>query len=372
MRITIAISSMGGGGAERVTSVLSNRWARAGHAVTIVTMSDLATDFYALDPRITRIALGLVRRSETIVAAVANNLNRIRALRRAVLAGAPDVVISFMTSTSVLTLLALAGTGIPVIVTERTDPAGWSTEQAWAALRRLSYSRAAAIVVQTQRVATWARRRWGRPVVVIPNPLDPAFLAPATGTRERLVVGAGRLIREKRFDLLVGAFDAVAARHDGWSLAIAGEGPLEAELRAQVQRVPCSGRITLLGCLRDVRSLFEKASIFVLTSDVEGFPNALIEAMATGCAAISTDCPSGPGEIVESNVDGLIVPPNSRAHIALALDELMSNETRRAEIAGRGRASANRFSADIVGGHWDSLLDRVASPDLAVPVPIAQ
>lgn len=356
MRITLAISSMGCGGAERVMATLANRWAGEGHAVTLVTLSG-ADDFYQLDPNVARAALKLVKPSAGAVQGLLANAQRVGALRRILQASAPDVVVSFMDSMNVLTLCASTGLGVPVVVSERIDPAACTPGRVWSLLRCATYGRSSGLVVQTSRAADWAGQQgWRIPITVIANPIDARFLVPLDGdARSQMVVGVGRLAAQKRFDRLIDAFDRVAAKHPGWSLVIAGDGPLRGDLADRISRCEAASRMRLCGRVEDVAPLLRGSRIFVLSSAFEGFPNALHEAMACGCAVIATDCPSGPSEMVDHGLTGVLVTQSVES-IAGALDELMSDESQCRALGSNAHRAAFACSTDAIGRRWDSLI----------------
>jgi GalNAc-alpha-(1->4)-GalNAc-alpha-(1->3)-diNAcBac-PP-undecaprenol alpha-1,4-N-acetyl-D-galactosaminyltransferase len=360
MRLTLVISSMGSGGAERVMSTLANRWITQGHDVTLITLSAEGSDFYRLDPAVVRIGLALLSPSRNPLQALTATAARVRALRRALMRTRPDAVLSFMNSTNVLTLFAMLGTGVPVVVSERVDPTAMNPGRHWTLLRTLAYRWASTLVVQTDRVARWASLQgWSIPVAVIANPLDTGFLAPvADDGRAKVIVGIGRLAAQKRFDRLIDAFDRVAGAHPEWSLVIAGDGPLRQALESRVAASPAAPRITLCGRVLDVKPLLRGSRVFVLSSEFEGFPNALLEAMASGCAVIATDCPSGPAELVTDGVTGLLVPETVEA-LAAAMGALLDNPARCAELGAAARKAASEFAPDVIGRHWDGLMESV-------------
>jgi GalNAc-alpha-(1->4)-GalNAc-alpha-(1->3)-diNAcBac-PP-undecaprenol alpha-1,4-N-acetyl-D-galactosaminyltransferase len=155
-RVALVVSSLDAGGAERVISIMANHWAERGWDVAVITIGSAARDFYALDPRVTRTALGADDCSDGIREAIANNAHRIKRLRAAIRDANPDAVISFLTSTNVLALIAGTLARVPVIVSERIDPTEEPAPTAWKALRRVAYPRAHAVVVQTPEVRAWA------------------------------------------------------------------------------------------------------------------------------------------------------------------------------------------------------------------------
>jgi GalNAc-alpha-(1->4)-GalNAc-alpha-(1->3)-diNAcBac-PP-undecaprenol alpha-1,4-N-acetyl-D-galactosaminyltransferase len=365
VRICLAIHSLECGGAERVASTLVNEWARSGYETSVVTLAAAGSGFYGLDPRIDHRGLDAMRSSTNLVSATAANLSRLRRLRRQFKAIRPDVIVSFIDCMNVLVLMATAGLDIPVVVSERTDPRMSPIALPWRALRRLCYRRAAALVVQTPSVATWAHRLVSaRRVVAIPNPISHAYFPAArrarVSPRSRRVVALGRLSQEKGFDILIEAFARVSLDHPEWSLVIGGEGPLAGRLREHADRTCCAERIQLAGLVRQPEALLAGSEIFVLSSRYEGFPNALLEGMACGCGVIATDCRSGPAEIINPGVDGVLVAVEHVEALAAALDALMTDEVGRRRLGTAAAAAAERFRPEGIARLWLGLLTAAA------------
>ncbi len=365
-RVALCISSLGPGGAERVSSALASYWARGGRDVSIVTVGSLDRDAYPLDPGVRRVALDLLRPSRNLAEAFVQGSRRVLALRRALDRLRPDVVVSFMRATNVLSLIAASGTGVPVFVCERTDPRHETTRAVWAALRRLLYPRAAGVVVQTESVGDWARSFCQR-VHVIPNFVErPALTAmPGKDHGPRRLIAMGRLNPEKGFDRLIEAFARVADTQPDWSLAILGEGRERARLEALVRTLHVEHRVSMPGRAVDPIPHLAAAHLFALPSRREGFPNALLEAMACGLPAIAFDCPSGPSAIIEHEKNGLLLPAGDVASLADALHRLMASAADRASMGQNAREIATRLAPDRILATWDALLksgDRESPP----------
>lgn len=361
-RLTLVIGSLAAGGAERVLSNMANYWAARDKAVTLITLSSTGDDWYALDKRVQRVALGEARRSATALQAVLNNLRRIWRLRRAIKASNPDAVVSFIDTANVLTLWATRTLNRPVIVSERIDPRVHRISGRWNWLREFSYPWAAAIVVQTQSVSRWAETRFdARQVTVIPNPAS----LPRAGAAEDLripkpyVAAVGRLEQQKGFDLLLRAAAVAFRQFPEWSLAIVGEGSERARLEVLLTELGLSDRVQLVGRQPNPAQVLSHADLFVLSSRYEGFPNVLCEAMASGLPVVAFDCASGPRDIVRHEVDGLLVPPEDPAALAQAMTRLMGDAELRRRFSSRAVEVLDRFGEERVMRLWEELLTRV-------------
>ncbi len=361
MRLTLVIPALEAGGAERVMTTLANAWAQRGWPITLLTFDDGAKPpFYPLDPAVHREPLGIAGASGSPLAAVANNLRRLRTLRRAIAASRPDAVLSFMDQTNVLVLLATRGLGIPVLVAEHNDPARHPAGRGWEQLRRITYPWAARVVMLTERAANHFPPAIRRRVAVIPNPIvPPANGAPASdgdGWRGETLVAVGRLDAQKGFDLLLRAFARIAPHHPSWRLVIWGEGPLRPDLEALRDDLGLGKRVVLPGTTDRIHQALDTSDLFVLSSRYEGFPMALCEAMAVGLPVVSFDCPTGPREIVRPGTDGILVPPEDVPALADALDRLMGDPAERRWLAARAPEVLDRFGLEPVLAIWDDVL----------------
>lgn len=363
LRLTLVIYNLGPGGAERVMAMMANYWAEHAREVTLITIASKTLDFYSLHHGVHRTALGLVGASSHLASAAWNNLRRLQRLRQEIKASQPDIVLSFTDQANVLTLAGSLGLRIPVVVCERTDPRYHDIGSIWAWLRRLLYPQAAALVVQTDGLRGWAEGILKNHAVhVIPN-AAPASVVRHNGGLDlkptgRTIVTLGRFTLEKGFDILLKAFARCARKHSDWSLVMLGDGEERGRLEALAVELGIKDRVNMPGRVKDPFGILCGADLFILSSRYEGFPNALLEAMACGLAVISTDCPSGPREIIRDGVDGVLVLPDNVDALAAAMDRLMANQTERQRLGGRAIEVVERFSTEKIMKMWDELLTR--------------
>lgn len=358
----MVISSLSCGGAERVMSVMANYWSQRGETVTIITIDSKDLDFYPLHPGVKRIALGLSRPSYGLWSALQNNIIRVYRLRMAIQAVQSGVVISFLYPTNVLTLIASLGLRVPVIVSEHTDPAQNNMGVLFSILRRMMYPLANTVVVLTEKLRSWAEHvaKYNN-VCVIPNPVslsipDNKCGPPSSKDQNFKVLAMGRLASEKSFDLLIRAFAKVAPAYPDWRLIILGEGERRSDLEGLARDLRIKDRVEMPGRIKEPLSHLMDADLFVLSSRYEGFPMALLEAMACGLPVISFDCPIGPREIIRDGIDGILVPPDDVDALASAMDKLMKNPTERQSLGLRALEVQERFSLEKIMGMWDRVL----------------
>ena len=362
-RVVLVTSCLGGGGAERIVATMAAHWTAAGREVHVVTLrSDEAGPAYDFPSAVRVHALGLIRERNRV--ADLGHLRRLRELRRRLLALQPAVVVSFIDKLNAAVLLALAGTGIPVVATEHHVPWLNPLGRPWEWLRRRLYRRAWAVVCPTRPLRDWFAGRMPGNFVLLRYPAHLSPMAPpeAVSRRGRRILAAGRLVPVKGFDLLIDAFAAVADEPPGWHLEILGEGPERAGLERQVAARGLAGCVSLPGHVPDVGRRLQEADIFALPSRQEVYPMILCEAMAAGTAVLAADCPAGPGELMTDGADGLLVPPENAGALAGALRRLMADPALRHRLGAAARARALSFTPLHVMGGWDNLLAEAAGP----------
>lgn len=350
-------------------SLLANAWSREGVEVSLLTIAPTGSDAYYLDPTVRRIGLDCEGSSSNPGVAIYNNLQRVRRLRAGIRELRPDVLVSFLTATNVLTVLAARPLGLPVIVSERVAPETVHIGKFWRRLRKFAYRRAAAVVAQTSHTAEWLRKEVpGACVEVIANPVQaeselavdsPAQMALTACRGQDVVLAAGRLTQQKGFDLLLRAFATLAPWHPNWRLVILGEGPEGGALRDLANQLGVADRVLFPGFSRTLHLLMRESQLFVLSSRFEGMPNALAEAMACGMACVSFDCPAGPSELISHEKNGLLVPAQDVARLTGAMDQLMGDEGLRRRLSQAARESVATYSMDRVLERWNVLLTRV-------------
>ena len=359
-RVVLVISSLSPGGTERALSLMANYLAITGWAVTILTFDDgTQPPFFDLDVAIQYRPLGIRRDSSNIVGALWNNLRRIAILRTAVHQSRPEVVVSFGDKTNVVTVLATRGLGFKVIVSERTDPHAHRIGWLWDGLRWWTYARADRIVVQSQAALSYFLPKFHKSATVIPNPvaMPPAlYCERGTGFSPSSIIAVGRFSREKRFDLLLRAFARLTTLHPEWTLTIVGEGPLRSELEYLRDSLNLAGRVSMPGHVKNVYAYLAHAALFVMTSEFEGFPNALCEAMACGLPVVCVDCPGGIRDIIKSGDNGVLVQRDNLEAFAESMHWLMSNATERQRLGLCAMEVSSVFSVEKVMRMWEEVV----------------
>lgn len=362
MRIAIVISGLECGGAPRAVSVLANSWAEAGHQVMILGIHHAPEiSFFALHSEINYATVAVLPRTTSGFARFIGYFQGFFRLRAEILRHRSDVVISFLDYINVITLISTLGLPMPVIVSERTSAGASQTKIAWKVLRTILYQRAAAIVAVAKGGfgAPSFRKRQLRTVIPGPFMTPPEGAVPASKTEPRIpmVVSLGRLSPEKQFPVLMKTFDRAATLHPTWILSIWGDGPCMNELVLLRNQLDSRERIRLPGSTADSFAMLRTADIFVLTSQYEGFPHALYEAMCCGLAVVAFDCSVAIRELITDGENGIIIPANNQERLTVAVESLMRDDFQRASLGLKARKVSEVYSLSNTMRSWNSVID---------------
>jgi glycosyltransferase involved in cell wall biosynthesis len=226
-----------------------------------------------------------------------------------------------------------------------------------------AYPRLDAVTVLTDRDrADYERALAGSRVRLehIPNGIPPKDAPVATHDAKR-IIAAGRLTPQKGFDMLLDAFAVVAAEHPDWTLTVYGHGPLRERLIARRDELGLTQAVQLAGVTRHLDRELAAASIFVLSSRFEGLPMVLLEAMSTGLAVAAFDCPTGPREVIDPGVDGLLVPAEDIGALAAALNQLIEDPARRRAMGAAAFETSRQYFMPVIRDAWEEFLSALAA-----------
>lgn len=351
MRVTFVIGSLAAGGAQRVLILLSEGLIKHGHQVTVLTLNGRESDCFVLPEGVHRKALDISTRLQVIL--------KFLKLRTAILSIKPDVVVSFIELMNILTLLSTRGLKIPIFVSERSAPSAFEARPFLNWLRARLYPFARRIIVQSQGALDYFSAALQVKTVIIPNPVvrPPETNLPKKTLCRPMLISVGRLHEVKQFDRLIAAFAMIKDKHADWGLTIVGDGPMKSALEQLGRDLDLGGRLYLPGYVKWPYEMLMQADLFVMASRIEGFPNALCEAMSCGLPVIATDCPTGPRAVIRDGIDGILVKNEDTPALAQAMDRLMSNEEERRRLASRSAEVIERFNIDRVVHLWEFIFN---------------
>lgn len=348
MKIVFLTYLHGFGGAEKQNIMLANAMVERGHDVTVVSISS-NNNCYDLDNRIKYVFLpdrkkGLLR----IVTRYQDIKNVLKCIK-------PDLTISFWFQTAYMTAFMNKKYTGKVIYSERGDPGDSEYKGALGIVRIVSLPRIDGFVFQTRGAQNYFDRKVKQRSIVIPNPV---FIDrekfPQTIVKRKAIVTVGRLHPQKNQLLLIDAFASIASRIPEYTLEIYGDGILKSKLQTHIEELGLENRVYLKGTSNHIHSIIYDATMFVLSSDFEGLPNTLLEAMALGLPCISTDCrPGGAREIIDNDYDGIIVPIGDCDKLSVAMLQLINDENKQIMLSNNAVVKMKTFSPKEIYNHWE-------------------
>lgn len=342
--IMFFIPTMVGGGAERVVSILSGEFVRNGYNVEIVVYK-MVDKTYPLHKDIKLLPLCPSKNAEEI-----SLFKRVALMRDLIKKRKPEYVISFLTSVNMNVCLATIGLPCKVIVSERNDPK--QIGNVFNQIKRdFAYSFADKFVFQTQQALNCFSKRIQKKSIVILNPILSVF--PLREKCEKRIVAVGRLNYQKNYPLLLKSFSKVVKLYPEYKLEIYGQGELRDELERLSKELCICDNVIFKGYQKKVHECIKDAGMYVMSSDFEGLPNALLEAMCMGIPCISTDCPcGGPAEVIENGKNGLLVPVNDEQMLFNAIVSYIENPSMASQIGENAKELAYRLEYKTIASQW--------------------
>tara|TARA_B100000989_G_scaffold294270_2_gene273086 strand:+ start:4392 stop:5504 length:1113 start_codon:yes stop_codon:yes gene_type:complete len=364
--ILIVLSALNMGGAQRNASILANEWAKAGYKVTLIcTHEEEIVNHFLIHKDVNLIIFR--KNFFTSKFRFLNLLRKLFKLRKIIKSQDPDVIISFLARINLAAALANLGTKKSLIICERTWPPFASLNNNFAWFYNFLFKGVHKVIVQTEKSRIWLNENFSfKNIAVIPNPVK--YPLPSEKHKnvnpndfilngKKIILASGRMHKHKQFDLLIKAFHGIKDRHKLWNLVILGDGEERENLVEILKEKKIEDRVFFPGKVTNISDWYSASELFVLSSMVEGFPNVLLEAMSYGVPSISFDCDTGPREIIEDKVNGILVSPNEK-EIGLykALDELIKDEKLRKKISKKAIMVRDKYSIENIMLKWNESL----------------
>ena len=357
--IDIIASTMDRGGAERVISILANHWSELGYKVKIILLLGYNSG-YKLNPDV------------KILSLVNKDLSRwkqipfwIRHIRSTVKKDEPAFVLSFFPKNTIISWIATRSLGIKLrfISSERNDPRFDGRGKLTAFLSEFVYSKSNAVVFQTTLLKSLYKRCNPKKTFVIPNPINEKVFLKACNIRKTgKIVSVGKLEPQKNQKLLIDAFSVYSRSFPEAHLEIYGVGSLKKELCNYISSLNLQNKVILKGNVPNLHSEIRDAEMFVLTSNYEGFSNALMESLALGIPTISTDC-AGATDLIDDRENGLIVPVGGLQELIQAMKCLSLNQSLADYFSSKSKETIQQFKSSIILPLWDKACFGDCDPD---------
>ena len=356
-KIVFYTGNLGKGGAQRVIINLSESLAKKGYPVTIVTIYSIDNE-YPLPENVKRVYSDITE-EEMSDNRFKNFIGRLRKLRRIWKEEEAGIIVSFIGKNNFMALLTSIGLKIPVITSVRGEP---TEEYFTPALRFLSKTflgLSSGIVLQTPDARAYFPKWIQKKSIILDNPLNPDFIDKYyEGPRKNEIVTVGRLDSNKNQKLIIDAFCQIAGEFPEVNLILYGNGEDREKLIEYAQKTTYKNQIFLPGLIRNVKTRIEKSKIFVLSSNTEGMPNSLLEAMALGIPSISTDCPcGGPRMLMEGKENGILVPVGEVEPMAEAMRKLLTDDALWEKYSRNAYKLSQELHPDKVNGRWEEYLN---------------
>lgn len=350
-KLVFFVGSLEKGGAERVISILSRQFVEAGYDIEILLYYD-RNIYYQIDERIKITTIEF----ETGTKRIASNVMWMRQYLKK-----QDVcIISFLAPFNIVALVAAWGLKNPIIVADRNDPRKVPEKFLVRKLRDFLYGFADRVVVQTSYNKAYFHKKVVRKTDIIFNPLD---LGEMKGVghkieKKKKIVSVGRLMPQKNQRILINSFHTLHMKYPDYSLYIYGEGPERNNLQKQIDDLNLHEAVYLAGQVDDVFSNIVDAELFVLCSDYEGMPNALIEAMGMGLPVISTRV-SGATDMIVSGENGFLVNVGDESQLTKTMLSMVENEELRNFCAINAVKVSDVLATDKIVAQWLNIIEEV-------------
>lgn len=358
-RIILFISSLQKGGSERVMVNLAEYFQEQKYDVILVTQYQREKE-YCISPKIRRV---YSEPDESMLdgGRIRNFCVRFRTLRKLWKTYKPDVILSFLGKNNLMAVAAAAFLPIKVAVSVRGEPTMEYQGKFMQFIAKTVFCFADGVILQTEQAGQFFPRAVQRKSVILPNPLNPQFTErKVCADREDLIVAAGRLDENKNHVMLIHAFGRIAEEYPTVKLVIYGEGELRTKLEMLIAEKGLTDRISMPGNVNDIADRIGRARIFTLTSNTEGMPNSIMEAMALGIPVIATDCPcGGPATLIEHGVNGLLVPVGDAFALADAFRRIFEDREFEQKLRENARRITETLAPEQVNKKWEDYLNQL-------------
>ena len=352
MKILFCIDTMTKGGAERVIANLSNYLINE-QKVEILTLLNRKCQ-YEIDNNVKIYSLNISEKRKNILEKFIYTLNNVKEYCDKIKEINPDIIISFLPRSSYYSIIAAKLNRKKIIVSDRNDPNIEYRDFINRTLMKALYKKADGFVFQTEEAKKYFKKKIQNKSVVIPNPINEKFLCNSySGEREKIIVTVGRLTEQKNQILLINAFKEISKKYSEYKLFIYGEGPLKDSLTRYIEKEGLRENVILKGIANNIKEEIYKKKMFVLTSNYEGMPNALMEAMGIGLPVISTDCPiGGPKFLIKNGNNGLLVKVNDNKNLEESIIRIIEDESLEKKISLNAAKSMKKLKPKIINEKW--------------------
>ena len=354
MRIVTIGYLHGRGGAERQIIMLSNELAKLGHDVHLIILAEWGAT-YKINNKVAIHNLTGVEHGKMKI------IRRFNILRKELSIIKPDISVHYnFQSAYFCAVLPQKITG-RIIFSERGDPYDKEYSGGLGFIRKISIPKIDGFVFQSEGARDYFDESVKHRSIVIHNPVSiPYRKYSIPKIREKRIINVGRLHPQKNQHLLIEAFKKIASKFPKYKLEIYGDGPLHDELQEHINRLGLTSQIAIHKSREDIFDVVTNASLFVLTSNYEGMPNALMEAMALGVPCISTDCrPGGARALIQNEINGIVTPLRNPEILAEKMDYMLSNPDIAEQMGVKAQTIIETHRPEEIVKKWEDFLKMI-------------
>lgn len=342
------------GGAQRVMNNIADYYIENG--IRVVLVNDIIPDKkfpeYPINEQVERIFLDEGKPNHSI-----KNIFRIRKLRKIIKQRKPDAVLSFLGPPNIRMLVSSIGLDVRRYVSVRNDPNREYGTGIRKIIAKVIFELADGCVFQTNEAAAYFSKRVQNKSKVIFNPVNDKFYNVSWTGKNKEIAIVGRLQPQKNPLLALDAFRKITNDFSDYKLVFYGDDGLKDVINAKCKEYEIENQVIIAGRVSDIENKLASSSIYILSSDYEGMPNALLEAMAVGVPAIATDCPcGGPKTIIKNNNQGVLVPVGDADKMSTAIRSLLTNSELMNIMSQAEKERAKDFRKDIIMQQWEQFI----------------
>jgi len=349
LKIIFMIDNMNGfGGAQRVISSLANEASKNNVQVLLILTGDSIISVYELNKEIE------ISCYETEKSKWKSKIGKIVYIRSKIKKFKPTIIIPFLTMVNIMAIIASFGLNIPLLLSERNDPDKCSKLEK--ILSRFLYRFSNGIVVQTEEISKKISSFYRKKIYIIPNPITETNFVKKDYSQKKRIIAVGRLNEQKNYPLMIEAFSELLKEHPEYILEIFGIGILEEKLKNLVISKGLSNSIMFFGNVKNIIEVEIAADFFLMTSNYEGMPNALAEAMSIGLPCISTNCDGGgAANLIVTGENGQLIEKGNINQLLVAMEKYVKDVTFAEKMGKNAKEITKQLNVKMIMSMWYSV-----------------
>lgn len=322
-RVLFIIPFLSSGGAERVVSIWSSELAKNGNDIHLLVFYRVKDEYKVND----KVVIHTIRNTKEEYESM-SKLQKIKEIRKILKSVRPNIVIPFITYVGILVNIAKIGLPIKVVETIRIDPRYSPQSIIQRTIRNISVFISKRCIVQNKEQLAYFPKFIQKKIGIFPNPVSNDFINQEKifhSNKINNIIAVGRLEEQKNFKLLIKSFSNIVKDNKEVNLKIYGDGKLKSSLNNYIKELGLQENIQLCGRTNNIVEVLKKSDLYILSSNAEGMPNSLMEAMALGLPCISTDCPTGPSDLITHGVNGRLIPIKDEEKLTKSIKHIINN-----------------------------------------------